>query len=267
MIGLRPRGCLGLGAGGKDVMSEQNSADFSGHRDVASFGVRRATDFDHALGHSARVRWARRLVPIGLGLSLAAMVAVPLLNKLKMSVELPFELGTLHLSGSRLTMQSPILSGFTDDNRAYRVTAASAIQNLDNPDALDLDQITARIDLANTGWAKVTAKRGTVIPKQQHITLVDGVEFETDSGYQGHLKDAAIDAKGGSVTTTSPVVLTYRSGKLVADSMTVMDRGSRARFEGHVQVDFRMSDMSGPKAAPQSGKSTPAAAAPPSGGK
>jgi len=40
-----------------------------------------------------------------------------------MKMELPFSLGTLSLSGTRLTMEAPKLSGFTDDNRAYNITA------------------------------------------------------------------------------------------------------------------------------------------------
>lgn len=260
-------------------MSQDQAANALDRRDAANFGARRATDFRRARRHSARVRFAKKALPVLVAGGLAAMIAVPVIQQFSMQFQLPFQMGALRLNGTRLTMESPKLSGFTDDNRAYVVTASTASQDLTNPDEVDLQNIHAQMELANKGWAKLASATGTMFPKRQYITLQGGVEFETNAGYVGHLKDAAIDAKAGSVVTQNPVVLTFRDAKLVADKMTVSDRGNRALFEGNVQLDFRPSDMSNaqsPNGAAQQGakpgagapaSGNPAQAAPPAGGK
>ena len=160
---------------------------------------------------------------------------------------MPFDIGHLTLSGSRLTMELPKLSGFTDDNRGYRITAKTAVQDLTRPDVIELSDIEARLELADKGWASVNAKTGSFDTKKQFITLGDGVDLAMNGGYGGKLEDADVDIKAGTIATAHPVVFTYLDGKLVADRLDVTDRGARALFQGHVQLDFRMSNLPGQK--------------------
>ncbi|MFG1396671.1 hypothetical protein [Roseixanthobacter pseudopolyaromaticivorans] len=244
-------------------MSEQPTPH--GREQISTYGARALPDFRRAQRHSAFVRFVKRALPIGLIVALVAMIAFPLIAQFGMKIELPFEVGAMHFSGTRLTMEKPKLSGFTDDNRAYTVNAATASQDLTNTDVLDLTVVSARMELANKGWATVKSATGTVDMKRQFIMLRGGVDLATNGGYAGFLKDADVDAKAGSLTTDKPVLLTYMDGRLVADSMKVFDRGTRAFFEGNVQLDFRLANLSNPAApgAPASAPSGAPAAAPP----
>ncbi len=212
-------------------------------REAADFVTRAAPDFRRASRHSARVRVIKRLLPATLVVALLLMIAVPLVAKMSMKMELPFSLGTLSLSGTRLTMEAPKLTGFTDDNRAYNITADSATQDVTRPDIIGLTDVFARLELANKGWATVKSHTGTLDTKTQFITLSDGVDLATNGGYAGKLQDADIDVKAGTVTTEHHAVLTYMDGRLVADRLKITDRGSRALFEGNVQLDFRLSNL------------------------
>lgn len=212
-------------------------------RTASTFAQRGAPDFARAHRHSRFVRFVKRALPVTLFVALIVLIALPIARKLTAAIELPFEVGALHLSGTRLTMEVPKLSGFTDDGRAYRVNASTASQDLTNPDVLDLTDVDARMELANKNWASVKSPEGSVDTKRQVIWLRNGVDLASGSGYAGRMKDAEVDTKAGSVITQNPVVLTYKDGKLVADRMTVTDRGNRAFFEGHVQLDFRMTDL------------------------
>ncbi|MGU3492440.1 LPS export ABC transporter periplasmic protein LptC [Xanthobacteraceae bacterium A53D] len=217
--------------------------------DVADFVSRSAPDFRKATRHSARVRFIKRLLPLAIVLGLGAMIALPILSRMTMKVELPFELGTLSLTGTRLSMEAPKLTGFTDDNRAYSISAGSAIQDVTKPDIIGLTDISARLELANKGWATVKSRTGALDTKTQAIKLSDGVDLATNGGYAGTLQDAEVDVKAGSVTTEHPVVLTYMDGRLVADRLQITDRGSSAKFDGNVQLDFRLTNL--PKPVPQ----------------
>lgn len=256
-------------------MNQTVSPAAQDERTAATFGQRDAPDFARAHRHSRKVRFVKRALPLLLAGTAIAIVTVAVVQQLSLKIELPFEVGTLHLSGTRLTMETPKLSGFTDDGRGYWVNAVTASQDLTNPDILDLTNIDARMELANKGWAGVKSKTGSVDTKKQIIWLKDGVDLSSAAGYSGRLANAVVDAKEGSVATDNPVVLTFRDAKLVADRMTVTDRGSRAFFEGHVQLDFTMSGLSGQQgvpavpappgpapAGPQSGSLTPAKTSP-----
>ncbi|MFG1420206.1 hypothetical protein [Roseixanthobacter liquoris] len=240
-------------------MSEQPTPHRSAQPQVSTYGARALPDFRRAQRHSAFVRFVKRALPVGLIVALVAMIAFPLIAQLGMKIDLPFEVGAMHFSGTRLTMEKPKLSGFTDDNRAYTVNAATASQDLTNTDVLDLTQVSARMELANKGWATVKSATGTVDMKRQFIMLRGGVDLATNGGYAGVLKDADVDAKAGSLTTDKPVLLTYLDGRLVADRMKVFDRGTRAFFEGNVQLDFRLANLSTPAAPGAPAAASPAA--------
>ncbi|QRG07627.1 hypothetical protein EZH22_04315 [Xanthobacter dioxanivorans] len=214
-------------------------------RDAAAFSPRAAPDFQTARRHSRRVRWIKRLLPISIVAAIVLIAGVSILSRLSLTIELPFDIGHLTLSGSRLTMELPKLSGFTDDNRGYHVTAKTATQDLTRPDVIDLTDVVARLELADKGWTSVNAKVGSFDTKKQFITLGDGVDLAMAGGYAGRLQDAAVDVKAGTITTEHPVEFTYLDGKLVADRLAVTDRGKRAMFEGHVQLDFLPSHLPG----------------------
>lgn len=216
-------------------------------REAEAFTPPPPPDFTKARRHSARVRWIKRLVPVTIVVAVLGIGAVSILSRLKLSIDLPFDIGHLTLSGSRLTMELPKLSGFTDDNRGYRITAKTAVQDLTRPDVIELSDIEARLELADKGWASVNAKTGSFDTKKQFITLGDGVDLAMNGGYGGKLEDADVDIKAGTIATAHPVVFTYLDGKLVADRLDVTDRGARALFQGHVQLDFRMSNLPGQK--------------------
>lgn len=216
-------------------------------REAEAFNPPTPPDFTKARRHSARVRWIKRLVPLAIVLAVVGIGAVSILSRLKLSIDLPFDIGQLSLSGSRLTMELPKLSGFTDDNRGYRITARTAVQDLTQPDVIELADIEARLELADKGWASVNARTGSFDTKKQFITLGDGVDLAMNGGYAGKLADAQVDIKAGTIATAHPVVFTYLDGKLVADRLDVTDRGARALFQGHVQLDFRLNNLPGQK--------------------
>ncbi|MFG1213719.1 hypothetical protein V5F72_18980 [Xanthobacter flavus] len=231
-------------------------------REAEAFTPPPPPDFTKARRHSARVRWIKRLVPLTILVAVIGIGAVSILSRLKLSIDLPFDIGHLTLSGSRLTMELPKLSGFTDDNRGYRITARTAVQDLTRPDVIELSDIEARLELADKGWASVNAKTGSFDTKKQFITLGDGVDLAMNGGYGGKLEDADVDIKAGTIATSHPVVFTYLDGKLVADRLDVTDRGARALFQGHVQLDFRMSNLPGQKPDGAHAGANPAVGAP-----
>lgn len=199
-----------------------------------------AARFKDARRHSRRVRFFRIALPVGVLLVLGVTVAFHYLDPFTIAVDLPFDLGRVSLSGTQVKMEFPRLHGFTSDNRSYDVSAFSASQDLTQPNTITLDKIDAKLELADKGWANLTAIAGRYDTKTEKLVLEGGVKFDTSSGYGGLLKEAAIDIKGGKLVSKSPVELTYLDGKLTADSLEVSQKDSRALLVGNVQLDFKM---------------------------
>ncbi|MDR6953992.1 lipopolysaccharide export system protein LptC [Ancylobacter sp. 3268] len=196
--------------------------------------------FRDAASHSRWVRLFRRGMPLLVLLCVVIIGGVAWLDPFRLPVNLPVELGRASLSGSRIKMEFPKLNGFTEDNRGYNLTAESASQDLTTPNRIDLDMINARIELAEQGWAKLTARVGSYDTKTQDIHLGEGVTFATNAGYAGKLQDAAISMRDGRLVSEHPVELTSTDARLTADRMEVTQKDARALFTGNVTLVFKL---------------------------
>ncbi|WP_369807081.1 LPS export ABC transporter periplasmic protein LptC [Ancylobacter radicis] len=197
-------------------------------------------DFRRAGRHSRRVRLLRRALPLGVLTALGLTLAVNYLDPFTLGVDLPFDLGRVTLSGTRVMMEFPKLHGFTQDNRGYSVTAQSASQDLTQPNQIDLTTIDAKLELADQGWANLVANTGKYDTKTEQMTLGGGINFSTSAGYGGELETVVIDVKGGTLVSDRPVQLSYLDGKLTADRMEVSQKTARALLTGNVRLNFRM---------------------------
>ncbi|MFT0860485.1 LPS export ABC transporter periplasmic protein LptC [Ancylobacter sp. G4_0304] len=224
---------------------------------AASGGRRADAAFKAARRNSRFVRFLRVALPAGVLIVLGLTVLASYIDPLKLAVNLPFDLGRISLSGSRIKMEFPKLQGFTADNRGYSVTAQSASQDLTNTSRVDLEQIEAKVELPSQGWATLSAKTGRYDTKQEQIVLSDGVRFGTDAGYGGKLEEAAVDIKSGKITSDRPVELTYQDGSLTADRMEISQKDSRALFTGNVRLNFKMPPPGDDKAEPPALRGTP----------
>ena len=80
--------------------------------------------FRIAARHSRMVRILRVAVPAAVVLSMTAIVFVSVYNPFRMLLpKLPVDIGNLVVSGTKITMESPHMSGFTPDPSAAAALA------------------------------------------------------------------------------------------------------------------------------------------------
>lgn len=203
-------------------------------------GRRADVAFRAARRNSRLVRFLRWALPAGVVVGLGLSFAIAYLEPLRLAMDLPFDLGRVSFNGRKIKMEFPQLQGFTSDNRGYSVSAESASQDLTNTNRVELEKIEARMELADKGWATLSARTGAYDTKTEMLNLGGGVNLDTDTGYAGRLQGASIDVKGGKIVSDQPVELLSRDGKLTADRMEISQKDSRAVFTGNVRVDFKM---------------------------
>src|SRR6476469_9359367 len=128
--------------------------------------------FAIAARHSRLVRVLRVAVPAALILAVAGIIAVSVFNPFRMLMpKLPLDVGNLVVSGSKITMESPHLSGFSPDQRPYELWAKTATQDLTDPDHVELKTLRAKILQEDRSTVTMEARTGLFDTKAQLLDL------------------------------------------------------------------------------------------------
>jgi|SRR5262249_8036970 len=237
-VGAGPRRGTSLTAVSHIAGAATHAWSASGPRDLARL-------LRLARRHSAHVRFLRRAVPGG---AIAALVIFIGAQWLSGAVaELPVSAGKLVVSGTKITMEAPKLTGFTQDNRAYNITAEAAAQDITNPTIMELTGVHAKIELQSKGVADITSVSGTYDSKTEFLTLTQYVHLITSDGYEGFFTEVRIDSRKNLIVSEKPVEVNLPNGKLNAQRMEIVDGGALMRFDGGIKLVLTGDGSASPK--------------------
>ncbi|HME30025.1 MAG TPA: LPS export ABC transporter periplasmic protein LptC [Pseudolabrys sp.] len=196
--------------------------------------------FRAARRHSRLVRILRIAVPASVAMGLTIVTLITYFNPLRMLAKFPINIDNLVVSGTRVTMEQPHLSGFTSDARAYELTADTAAQDMTKPDIVELRNIRAKVELQDKSSMVVTAVTGIYDAKGETLKLDRDILLNSSTGYQGHLSEALIDIRKGNVVSEHPVEVKLLQGTLNANRLDILDSGDLVRFHGGVVMDVML---------------------------
>jgi len=218
--------------------------------------------FAIAARHSRMVRVLRVAVPAAVILAMAAIVAVSIFNPFRMLLpKLPLDMGNLVVSGTKITMESPHLSGYTPDQRPYEVWAKTATQDVTDPDHVDLKTLRAKVLMDDrTTTETLDARNGLMDTKQQLLDLHKDIFLQSSTGYEARLSQAFVDIGKGTVTSEEHVDVKLLNGTLTSDKLRITGGGEVVRFEGNVVMNL---DNLGEPGQPADASAAPAEPAPP----
>jgi lipopolysaccharide export system protein LptC len=162
------------------------------------------------------------------------------LNPLRMLAKLPINLDNLVVSGTKVTMEGPRLTGFTHDARAYELTADTAAQDMTKPDFVELRNIRAKVEMQDKSSINLSAVSGIYDSKGETLRLEQNILLNSSTGYQGRLSEAMIDIRKGNVVSEHPVEVKMLQGTLNANRLDIVDSGDLVRFHGGVVMDMMM---------------------------
>jgi lipopolysaccharide export system protein LptC len=221
------------------VNSVQNPAYLAGME--ARFAV--------AARHSRMVRVLRIAVPAIVILAMTAIVAVSVFNPFRMLLpKLPVDMGNLVVSGTKITMESPHLSGYSTDQRPYELWAKTATQDLTDPDHVDLRTLRAKVLMEDRTTVTLDARTGLFDTKQQLLDLHKDIFLQSSTGYEARLSQAFVDIVKGTVTSEEHVDVKLLNGTLTADRLRITGGGELVRFEGNVVMHLVMDPPTPPGA-------------------
>lgn len=216
-----------------------STLDTTEDRDFAAAG-RRDTElmFRRAARHSRRVRALRVAIPTIIVLVLGMVWFVTWLDPLRILVRLPADAGKLVISGTKLTMQAPKLSGYTRDGRWYELTADSAAQDITKPSLVELQGVRAKIETEDKSVMNLVAADGVFDRTSGVLTLGRDILLESTSGFAVRLTEAVIDTGSGNIVSNKPVEVQMLQGTLRAMRVEMNKAGDVVQFGGGVVMDL-----------------------------
>ncbi len=209
--------------------------------------------FRSARRHSRAVRIMRVAIPAGVILVVLGFGLAAYFNPLRMLAKLPVNINDLVVSGTKITMEKPRMTGFTKDGRAYEFVADAAAQDLTKPDIVELSNIRAKLQMQDQSMTDLSADVGVYDTKRETLILEKNILLHSSNGNKGRLSRAMIDIRKGNVVSEQPVELEFLQGVLNAKQLEIVDSGDLIRFHGGVDMTLMLNNTALPKAAaPQS---------------
>ena len=208
--------------------------------------------FAAAARHSRMVRLLRVAVPAAVLLALASIVLIQVfVNPFQRLPNLPVDISNLVVSGTKITMETPHLAGFSTDQRPYEVWAKAAIQDLTDPDHVELRTLRAKVQMEDKSTVTMDARTGFFDSKQQMLDLRKDIFLQSSTGYEARLSQAYVDINKGTVTSDEHVDVKLLNGTLTADRLRIINSGEIVRFEGNVVMNLVMETPPAPEPEPE----------------
>lgn len=214
--------------------------------------------FRAAARHSMFVRIMRKAVPAAIALSLLAIVGISVFNPFRMLTGLPIDMGGVVVSGTKITMQSPHMAGFTPDRRPYEVNAKTAMQDVTNPNFIELETLKAKMEMEDKSIVLMNARRGNFRNREQLLDLYEDVILKSAT-YEARLLEATVDMGKGSVVSDKPVNVRMTDGTLDAKKLEITGKGELMVFYGGVTMHLNPIDKAGLPGQPAANAAQPAA--------
>ena len=197
--------------------------------------------FAIAARHSRMVRILRIAVPAVVGLAMAGLIAISIFNPFRaLMKQLPIDMDNLVVSGTKITMESPHMSGFSPDQRPYEVWAKTATQDLTDPDHVELKAPRAKVFMEDRSTVTMDARTGMFDTKAQLLDLRKDIFLQSSTGYEARLSQALVDIGKSIVTSEEHVDVKLLNGTLSADRLRITEKGELVRFEGNVVMNLIM---------------------------
>lgn len=225
---------------------------------LAGAGIAAATRLDNApvfmraMRHSRRVRTLRWAVPAALAVVLLIVTAMSYFDPMRVILaRLPASATGMVISGTKITMQAPKLSGYTRDQRWYELSARGATQDVTKPDLLELDTIRAKIDSQDKSTMHLSAADGLYDRKSGILKLGNNVVVTSTSGIEVRLNDAVVDTTTGDIVSDKPVQVEMLQGTVNSNRLEVSNGGDVIRFDGGVVMNLKGTEEADQKPAEQ----------------
>ena len=206
------------------------SLAFSGASDIDTYQA--------ALIHSTRVRKLKIWLPVAAGVISLAFIAVSVARAYlpeNISIE------NARIEDGKIVMERPAIAGRNDDGISYSMTAVRALQDIQNPNMITLEDVKAAVPVDENTIARVVATAGIFDRGTDRLQLTAPFDVNLSNGSTAKFQSADLDVVSSTLSTDDPVTITTEQASIVAQSLKITDKGRTITFTGQVRVDIQPS--------------------------
>ncbi|WP_105381256.1 LPS export ABC transporter periplasmic protein LptC [Neorhizobium alkalisoli] len=192
-----------------------------------------ADAYQAALAHSSMVRKLKVLLPIAAAVISAAFIGVSIIRAYlpeNLSIE------NARIENGKIVMERPAISGRNNDGISYSMTANRALQDIENPNKITLENVKAAVPVNDDVIARVIATGADFDRGTDMLDLTAPFDVNLSNGITARFKSAHLDVNAGVMDTPDPVDISMKEGSIVADSLKITDKGRTITFKGQVRV-------------------------------
>ncbi|MDQ0455324.1 LPS export ABC transporter periplasmic protein LptC [Rhizobium paknamense] len=191
--------------------------------------------YRRAVGHSARVRRLKILLPAAAMLLSFGFIAVSVVRTyLPESIKIE----GADIEDGKVVMSKPAIAGRNSDGASYSMKALRALQDIKNPNLITLETIVAQMPVNDQDMADIKAQSGTYDRASDKMVLDKPFEIKLSSGVTADFQSADLDVKAGKLKTTQPVSIRTKDASVVAQSMDMTDKGQVITLTGAVRMNI-----------------------------
>ena len=188
-----------------------------------------------ALAHSGWVRRLKVLLPVGAGVISLAFIGVAFVRAYlpeNISIE------SARIENGKIVMERPAISGRNSDGINYSLIANRALQDIENPNKISLEDVKAAVPINDDVIARVIATGADFDRGADLLNLTAPFDVNLSNGITARFQSARLDIPGGLMNTPDPVNISTKGGSIVADSLKITDKGHTITLIGQVRVNL-----------------------------
>lgn len=187
--------------------------------------------------HTARVKLLKRAIVLGSVLGVSAIAMVAAFNPFR---HLPgsVSIAGVGMSGTKITLQAPKITGVQQGGGPYEIRASSGIQDITKPSIVELVGVDAHVGMADATTTSIRSAQGTYDSRADTMLLKGDVKIANTSGYTLNMQSALMDFRAGLFTSHERLRVDLKGGEVSADDMSISNNGHVIAFRGNVSSSF-----------------------------
>ena len=194
--------------------------------------------------HDRLVRFLAAWLPAGIGVVAAVMVLAPLAPRGEVSFLL--DRNKVAFVRERLRVENASYRGADSRDRAFIVTAGTAVQRTAEVPVVEMTGLIARIALAD-GPASLAAAAGSYDFEAEKVLVPGSVDFTGADGYRMVTRNVTIDLKAQRVSGDGGVSGAIPSGTFSANRISADLAARTVALEGNARLRMEPGKLRMPK--------------------
>ncbi len=186
--------------------------------------------------HDRVIAFLAKALPAGIGAIVAVMVIAPLFPRGEVSFLL--DRNKVAITTERLRMDHAMYRGEDGRGRPFSVTADSAVQRSAAVQVVELDDLAARILLAD-GPAEIKAPDGRYDVTKNTLDVRGPVDFRAADGYRLTTNNVHIDLRQQHVTGSGGVAGALPSGTFSANQIEADLENRTVALQGRARLTMQ----------------------------